>query len=95
MASFAGLRLDLRVVCPSCSLSSVTVVMLGCRALRRVGLSVSIISTSRLALRKALVRDARAGCGVFALDGGCGVGVLRRLADRTLRRSAIAHSIDA
>jgi hypothetical protein len=52
-------------------------------------------SMSRLALRIPLVRDARATCGVFTLDWGCGVGVLRRLADRTLLRSAMVGSIDA
>jgi hypothetical protein len=52
-------------------------------------------SMSRLALRIPLVRDARPTCGVVTLDLGCGVGVLRRLADRTLLRSAMVGSIDA
>jgi hypothetical protein len=90
MTSFTGLRFVLRVACPSFSLSSVTVVTLACRTLRRVGLSDSYIgSTSRLALRIPLVRGARPGWGVFAFDWGCGVGVLRRLADRTTLGSAI------
>jgi hypothetical protein len=49
---------------------------------------------SRLALRMPL-RVARPGCGVFALVGGCGVGVLRRLAERTPLRSAMVSLIDA
>ena len=72
------------------SLSSVTVVTLACRVLRRMGLSDSTTGLrSRLSLRMPLVRDARPGLGVVDLDGGCGVGVLRRLADRTPLRSAI------
>jgi hypothetical protein len=96
MASFAGLRLVLRVACPSVSLSSVAAVTLACRALRRVGFCASAIeSMSRLALRIPLARDARPTRGVFTLDWGCGVGVLRRLADRALLRSAMVSSIDA
>jgi hypothetical protein len=49
---------------------------------------------SRLALRNPL-RAARPACGVFTLDGGCGVGVLRRLADRTPLRSAMVNTVDA
>jgi hypothetical protein len=64
--------------------------MLACRVLRRVGFCTSTTALrSRLALRIPLARDARPACGVFTLDGDCGVGVLRRLADRTPLRSAI------
>jgi 2-polyprenyl-3-methyl-5-hydroxy-6-metoxy-1,4-benzoquinol methylase len=72
------------------------VVTLACRALRRVGFCASNSgSMSRLALRIPLLRAARPACGVFILDGGCGVGVLRRLADRTPLRSAMVNTVDA
>lgn len=64
--------------------------MLAWRVLRRGGLCAWRFGVrSRLALRCALVRDARPGCGVFTVDGGCGVGVLRRLEARTPLRSAM------
>ena len=50
---------------------------------------------SRLALRSPFARDARPTCGVVALDDGCGVGVLRRLAGRAPLRSAIVVSAGA
>lgn len=62
---------------------------LACRALRRVGFCTTRVILSQLVLRNALVRDGRAAAGEFGLDGGCGVGVLRRLADRTPLRTAI------
>jgi hypothetical protein len=93
--SFAGLRFIFRVACPSFSLSSVTVVTLACRALRRVDFCIANTgSMSRLALRMPL-RVARSGRGVFTLDGGCEVGVFRRLPERTPLRSAMMSSIDA
>jgi hypothetical protein len=49
-------------------------------------------STSRLALLCPLVRNARPTCGVVAVDGGCGVGVLRRLDARTPLLSAFRAS---
>jgi len=75
---------------PSFSLSLVKLVTLACRALRRVDCcTLTASGTSRLALRNALVRDARVGCGEVGFDGGCGVGVLWRVDARTLLRSAM------
>src|SRR3954471_470486 len=88
MGSFVGFLFVRRVVCPSWSLS--LAMLLACRAFRRADLVAGTgPSTSWLALRGPLLRVARPGCGVVAIDGGCGVGVMRRLDDRTDLRSAI------
>jgi hypothetical protein len=61
-----------------------------------VGAAPTAVSTSRLWLLVPLVTvrvEERAAVGVVPREGGCGVGVLRRLVDRTALRSAIAIAI--
>jgi hypothetical protein len=75
---------------PSRSLSLARLVTVSWRALRRAGFGPSTASsTSLLTLLVPFLRVVRPACGVFGLEGGCGVGVFRRLDARTERRSAI------